>query len=65
MSEKKFTAEMVGEALRDVGILIFVFGPLYELFEPLKNKAWSVFLGVIGVGIVFFVSGIIVERRRA
>lgn len=64
MSEKKFTAEMVGEAFRDAGILVFVFGPLYELFEPWKPR-WSVFLALIIVGIVFFVLGIIVERRRA
>jgi uncharacterized membrane protein (DUF373 family) len=65
LPEKKHTAEMVGEAFRDIGILVFVFGPLYELFEPLHQKQWSVFTAVIAVGIVFLVCGILIERKRA
>jgi hypothetical protein len=64
LPQKKFTAEMIGDALRESGTLIIVFGPLYELFEPSK-PSWYIFLGVMLVGIVFLFSGIEVERRRA
>lgn len=63
MAERKTTAEMVSEAARDVGILVFVFAPLYQLFEPNKVP-WAVFGKLIGFGIVAFVTGIIVERKR-
>jgi hypothetical protein len=54
---------MVSEAARDVGILVFVFAPLYQLFEPNKVP-WAVFGKLIGFGIVALVTGIIVERKR-
>jgi hypothetical protein len=43
LSEKRKAAEMGGEALRDAGTLILVFAPMYELFEPAKQR-WDVFL---------------------
>jgi len=55
---------MYGEALREIGVLIFVFAPLYQPFEP-NRVPWGVFTEVLGSGIVFFVTGIIVERKRA
>lgn len=64
MPEKKFTLEMVGEALREAGTLIVVFAPLYELFESHK-PAWSIVLMVLILGIAFLIAGIEVERRRA
>ncbi len=63
MSEKKHSAEMYGEALREIGVLIFVFAPLYQLFEP-NRVPWRVFTEVLVSGISFFVIGIIVERKR-
>jgi uncharacterized membrane protein len=63
LSEKKHSAEMYGEALREIGVLIFVFAPLYQLFEP-NRVPWSVFVEVLLSGISFFVIGIIVERKR-
>jgi hypothetical protein len=64
LSNKKLTAEMAGEALREVGILVIVFAPLYELFEPQKQN-WQVLIGVITVGVVFLTLGITVERVRS
>jgi hypothetical protein len=48
LSEKKFTNEMIGEALREAGTLVLVFTPLYELFEP-KPPKWGIVLSVIEV----------------
>jgi uncharacterized membrane protein len=64
LPEKKSTAEMVSEALRDAGILVFVFAPLYQLFEP-NRVPWDVFFEVLVSGVALLVLGIIVERRRA
>ena len=63
MSDRKKSAEMLAEALREVGILVFVFAPLYQLFEP-NRVPWDVFLKVLGSGVIFFLIGIVVERRR-
>jgi uncharacterized membrane protein len=64
LAEKKTTAEMVSEGFRDVGILVFVFAPLYQLFEP-NRVPWNVFVKLLLFGIWVFGMGIIVERRRA
>jgi hypothetical protein len=64
LSEKRKTAEMGGEALREAGTLVIVFGPLYELFEPARPQ-WTVFLMVLFTGFVLLWLGIEVERRRA
>lgn len=64
MSTKKFTNEMIGEALREAGTLVIVFTPLYELFEP-KPPKWGIVVSVIVIGIGLLIAGIKVERRRA
>jgi hypothetical protein len=64
LSEKRKTAEMGGEALREAGILVLVFAPMYELFEPNKQR-WDAFLLVFFVGAILLWLGIEVERRRA
>ena len=40
MAERKFTAEMIGEALREAGTLVLVFAPLYVIFEG-SHASWS------------------------
>jgi hypothetical protein len=64
LSEKLKTAQMGGEALREAGILVVVFAPMYELFEPDKQR-WDVFLLIFFVGVILLGLGIEVERRRA
>ena len=54
---------MGGEALREAGILVLVFAPMYELFEPNRQR-WDVFLLIFFVGAVLLWLGI-EERRRA
>jgi len=64
LSEKKYTLEMIGEALRESGILVLVFVPLYELFEH-DHPVWYIVVLLIIVGIGLLLAGIEVERRRA
>jgi hypothetical protein len=64
LSEKLKTAQMGGEALREAGTLVLVFAPMYELFEPDKQR-WDVFLLIFFVGAILLGLGIEVERRRA
>jgi hypothetical protein len=64
LSDRKFTLEMIGEALREAGTLIIVFAPLYELFEP-RKPSWGIVLMVLTLGIAFLIGGIEIERRRA
>jgi len=51
-------------ALREAGTLVLVFAPLYELFEPSKQR-WGIFLLLLVVGFALLTMGIEVERRRA
>jgi hypothetical protein len=64
LSEKKYTLEMIGEALRESGVLVLVFVPLYELFEH-DHPAWFIVGLLILIGIGLLLAGIEVERRRA
>ena len=54
---------MIGDAMREAGMLLWVFTPLYEIFEP-KPHSWIMLLALLGVGTALLVVGIQVERRR-
>lgn len=60
---KKYTAEMIGEALREAGTLVLVFAPLYVIFER-SNATWLTLVLVLLVAVVFLILGIQVERKR-
>jgi hypothetical protein len=60
---KKFTAEMVGEALREAGTLVLVFAPLYVIFEK-SDASWFTLCLVLFVAVVLLLLGIQVERKR-
>jgi len=62
-ADKKYTAEMTGEALREAGTLVLVFAPLYVIFEK-SNASWATLISVLLVGIVLLILGIQVERKR-
>ena len=64
MTQKKYTLEMIGEALREAGTLVIVFTPLYELFEH-DRPSWYIVLLIIVIGIGLLLAGIEAERRRA
>lgn len=61
--QKKFTAEMIGDALRESGTLVLVFAPLYVIFEK-SQATWRTLCLVLFVGITFLLLGIQVERKR-
>jgi hypothetical protein len=61
--EKKYTDEMIGEALREAGTLILVFAPLYVIFEH-SPASWITLVLTLFVGITFLTFGIEIERRR-
>lgn len=62
-NEKKRTAEMVAEALREAGTLILVFAPLYMLYEH-SPVSWGMLELTLGVGALALLLGIAVERGR-
>jgi hypothetical protein len=64
LPERKYTLEMIGEALREAGTLVIVFTPLYELFEHNK-PSWYIVALIIVIGIGLLLAGIEVERNRA
>lgn len=61
--EKKTVAEMLGEFLREVGVLVAVFIPLDMLFTGRALPRWQFALGMITF-LVSLVCGIILERVR-
>jgi hypothetical protein len=63
LAVKKYTDEMIGDALREAGTLVLVFAPLYVIFEK-SDASWFTLLLVLLAGIGFLIFGIQVERRR-
>jgi hypothetical protein len=58
-TEKKSAAEMIGEFLRDIAILVLVFYPLdLKPLTPLDRKL------IVLACLSFLTMGIIKERRR-
>ncbi len=61
--------ELWGEMMREIGVLLLVFGPLDYLIEysrnswPLDVHHWMVILGCGLTGIIVMVMGVEVERR--
>jgi hypothetical protein len=61
----KSSKEMIGEGLRECGILIAVFVPIDSLFQHGLWGGWAVRLFGIVLGIVIFWGGIRLERSRS
>jgi hypothetical protein len=60
---RKHIGEMVGEAFREVAILVLVFAPLDRWVErrPYSlSDSWKTF----GLGVTLFAIGVVVERVR-
>jgi hypothetical protein len=62
--EKKAVSEMIGEFLRESGVLLAVFVPLDALFSGKSLAATIVVVGMV-VSAVFLVLGVTVERFRS
>ena len=64
-TSEKFVQRCIYEALREVGILLFAFGPLdVMLSHTAKEDVWKAAVAMI-VGAVFFFAGAFGGRRIA
>jgi hypothetical protein len=63
MAERRGLAEMSGDAMREIGVLVAAFGVLDKfLFDQGPTVAWTA--SVLGVALAFFAVGAIIEQRR-
>ena len=60
---RKGTLEMLGEALREIAVLLVVFAPLDRWVEK-RPYNWSDFWRTFGLGAIVFAGGVVVERKR-
>lgn len=59
----KSSGEMAAEALREIGILLITFAPLYKMYE--NSKASGPGLAItLAIAIAAFVGGVELEQRR-
>jgi len=63
LPEKKAVSEMIGELLREMGVLLAVFVPLEVLFSGRSVATTIVIVGMV-VSAVFLILGLAVERLR-
>jgi len=62
-STRKYTAEMVAEALREIGGLVLVFVPLDAMFAP-RPLGWKGWVVSMSIGMGTLPVGIGIERSR-
>ena len=59
----KSSAEMVGEAMRALGVLSFFFIPLDRLIaDRSAMPLWGAMVAAVGYGFAFFIVGVVIER---
>jgi len=63
MSDKRQVAEMIAEALREIGVLTIVFAPLDKLIQR-GSANWHTIMLTMGLGLALLFLGINLERRR-
>ena len=63
MLDRRKANRLVGESLREVGILLLVFGPLDALFQRAQAGVLAV-TPFIAVGLLLVGVGIIIEARE-
>jgi hypothetical protein len=67
MEENKSIILVYASAFQEIGILFFVFGPMYLAFDT-NLSGWAMLLGVVGwisVAFAFFRIGIEIQRRNS
>ncbi|MCC7440381.1 MAG: hypothetical protein IT285_02040 [Bdellovibrionales bacterium] len=65
MSEKnRSVGEMSGDFFREAAVLVWVFALVEKLLEKDDGISVGYVLGVTGVTLLFFVLGVILERRK-
>lgn len=63
MADRRGVAEMTGEAMREVGVLIAAFGMLDKWLLG-SGPSWQWTSAVLGTALFFFAVGATIERRR-
>ena len=63
MFEKRSTAEMMAELLREAGMLMIVFVPVDLMFSEHAPKWYVIIIGII-CGSFFIYLGVDLERKR-
>ncbi len=62
VEDRKDAAQLIGEALREVAVLMIVFFPLEAYFQD-KFTWWS-FLFIAALAVILFYRGIILESEE-
>lgn len=65
--EKHSVSEMLGETLREVGVLVFLFVPL-GAYRGMSLPVWEITLwmaATLMVATLLIAAGIIIERKRS
>ena len=63
MDQRKTFAEMLGEAFRDIAILVIVFTPL-DVLTIGDSFTWNWFWATVGISVPLFAMGVILEKIR-
>ena len=63
MIDKRKAQRLLGETMRDIGILIFVFAPLDAFFQK-ERPGWLTLVFVVACGLLFISFGIMLEARE-
>ena len=62
-NNRKNTAEMIAELLRDAGMLVLVFLPLDAIYAE-RTPSWARIIAAVLVGVGAIAIGIFMERVR-
>ena len=62
LTKPKSRTQMVGEALREIGVLLLVFAPLETLFNPGVSSWWET-AAMVALGLVAGLLGIALEGK--
>jgi uncharacterized membrane protein YdbT with pleckstrin-like domain len=59
---KESVNQMIAEAFREIGVLIFVFSLLDKIVTGYRTLLWASV--VVAISVAFFVAGVVLERTR-
>jgi hypothetical protein len=62
-NSRKGIGEMLGEAVREIAVLVIVFAPLDRWVER-RAYGWGDLLKTFGLGSAVFAMGVLLERTR-
>ncbi len=63
MIDERKAQQLLGETMRDIGILVFVFAPLDAFFQR-ERPGWFPLALVVACGLLFIGLGIMLEAKQ-